>query len=291
MATSKNIWKPLFIGLWCCAAAGILVLLLAAIKVKSNKTCSGYTITINAGKSELFVDKKVVEKILMAGEGYTFTNRKISSIDLNHLEEMLEKNPWIKNADLYFDNNQSLRIRIEQRQPVARVFTRSGNSFYIDTSGTLLPVPTGSPARVAVFTGLPAENVKHNSKDSVVMRGVLTLSDFLLQHPFWMAQVQQVTVTPAGTFEIIPSIGNQVIEFGSADDCEKKFNNLLLFYRQVMRETGFNAYSRIRLQYNGEVVAVRRNSTDASRDVKAIKRMPNTVIPKMESGNAIARQN
>ena len=37
-----------------------------------------------------------------------------------------------KNVELFLDNTQSLQVRIEQRIPIARIFTASGNSFYID---------------------------------------------------------------------------------------------------------------------------------------------------------------
>ena len=56
----------------------------------------------------------------------------------------------------------------------------------------------------------------------------------LLRHdPFWMAQIDQVDITPTDTFELIPKLGNQVIRFGNADNYEEKFNKLLAFYKQV----------------------------------------------------------
>jgi len=56
------------------------------------------------------------------------------------MESLLEKNVWIKDAQLFFDNNGILRVSVTEREPIARVFTREGNSFYIDSSGVQLPL-------------------------------------------------------------------------------------------------------------------------------------------------------
>jgi cell division septal protein FtsQ len=36
------------------------------------------------------------------------------------MEGVVEKNPWVKNAEMFLDNNQVLQVMIEERQPVAR---------------------------------------------------------------------------------------------------------------------------------------------------------------------------
>ena len=54
--------------------------------------------------------------------------------------ENLKKNAWVNGAEVFFDNNDVLRINIAQREPIARIFTLGGNSFYIDSSGTELPL-------------------------------------------------------------------------------------------------------------------------------------------------------
>ena len=45
---------------------------------------------------------------------------------LRKAEEQLKNNAWIKDAELFFDNHQILHVNISEREPVARVFTISG---------------------------------------------------------------------------------------------------------------------------------------------------------------------
>ncbi len=63
-------------------------------------------------------------------------DKKMASFDLLKMENILRRNTWIRDVQLYFDNNQILKIRIQERQPVARMFTVSGNSFLIDSTGS-----------------------------------------------------------------------------------------------------------------------------------------------------------
>jgi cell division protein FtsQ len=71
------------------------------------------------------------------------------------MEAMVEKNPWVSNAEMFLDNNQVLQVRIEERQPVARVFTLDGNSFYLDSAALRLPLSDKISARVPMFTRFP----------------------------------------------------------------------------------------------------------------------------------------
>ena len=58
MSISSNIRKILFISFWCVIGAGILVLLIAAMRVKKEKICSGYSIDIKSASPDYFLDKK-----------------------------------------------------------------------------------------------------------------------------------------------------------------------------------------------------------------------------------------
>ncbi|MEO8584304.1 MAG: hypothetical protein ABI415_10925, partial [Flavitalea sp.] len=75
---------------------------------------------------------------------------------------------------------------------------------------------------------------------------------------FWMAQVSQIDITPSREFEIIPTIGNQTIEFGDGNNCDAKFKRLMIFYKQVLSKAGMNKYERIKIQYDNQIVGVKK---------------------------------
>ena len=183
--------------------------------------------------------------------------RAIKSFDLRKMENQLKSNVWVKDAELYFDNSRILQVRVEERMPLVRLFTVNGNSFYIDSSGEKLPLSDKFSARLPVFTSFPSEKDKLNSADSVLMRDIIKISEFVTHDDFWMAQVSQVDILPDRSFEIIPMVGNHIIQFGDGTDYEKKFKRLLLFYQQVLSKTGMDVYQKLNVRYARQVIGVK----------------------------------
>ena len=272
MSFSDNIKKILFIAAWCCLAALVLVLLVAAINRKNNRTSKGWRVEINDGKSPLYLDQKTIVGMLTNNGVEKLTGKTIASFDLKKMEEMLRKNSWVKDAQLFFDNTETLRINITERNPIARIFTINGNSFYMDSSCVQLPLPDHGLGRLPVFTGFPYDKLKVHGTDGALSKDICKLSLFILSNPFWMADIEQIFIAPNKSFDLVPVLGNHLIIFGNADDCEEKFHRLLVFYKESAAKTSFDRYSKIDLRFAGQVIGTRRGS-DISRfdSLQAIK--------------------
>lgn len=260
MSFKENIRKILFIVGWIVAGAGVMVLLVAAINRKNTRTCKKLKVEINGGARKMFVDQKEILRVLTAEGTAKLEGNTIVSFDLRKMEGQLKRNPWIKDAQLFFDNNDALRILVTERKPVARIFTVSGNSFYIDSSAFQLPLPEEMTARLPVFTGYPSDKIKFHGADSVLTQQVKKLSMFIAGNDFWSAEIEQIAITANKNFEMVPVIGNHVIEFGDGSDYEKKFQRLFIFYKQVSAISGFDKYSKIDVQYSGQVVGTKRGA-------------------------------
>jgi cell division protein FtsQ len=248
-------WKKRMIqAFWLLAGAGTLVLLGAARHKKSERFCADVQIEITGATEHVFVDENDI-KTLLKGKG-SFTGVSMTRVDLRSIEEELEKNPWIKNAELFFDNKQVLQVRITEREPVARIFTAMGNSFYLDSSGKVLPLSEKLSARVPVFTGFPYGK-KLSVPDSALLKDVIRLSKYIYADTFWNAQIAQIDIT-GNEFDMVPVIGNHIIRFGDASEMEEKFSKLFSFYQNVSVKVGFDRYETINLMYNGQVVATKR---------------------------------
>src|SRR5258708_4397556 len=116
----KYNWKKIVTGtLWVLAGIGAIVLLGAAMQKKNQKLCTDIKIEITGVERHMFIDEKDVLDILNAGG--SITGNKISALNLRQMEMVVEKNPWVRNAEMFLDNNQVLQVKIEERQPVARV--------------------------------------------------------------------------------------------------------------------------------------------------------------------------
>ena len=244
---------------WSLAGAAILVGLIAAVKVKHTNTCKSVVVDINGPETgEWFVEKKDVMNLLTANSTNKLQGRTLGTFKLQQLETQLKKNVWIKKAQLYFDSKNVLHVNIEERVPVARVFTSTGGSFYIDSSLKRLPLSSNTVLKLPVFTGFPTDKKILKKSDSLLLRQMKEMSAFIRSDAFWMAQIAQVDITVKKDFELVPTIGNHVIVFGKGDDIPGKFRKLRIFYEQVASKTGFDKYKEVNIQYKGQVVGVKQ---------------------------------
>lgn len=278
--TKKRGWKYwVQLSFWMAAAVGTVLLLVSAIRSKDNKGCKNVEINITGAGSNFFIDKKEIKNILTANGARQLIGKHIPDFDLEKMEEVLEKNIWIKNAELFFDNNMVLQVKVEERDPVARIFTTSGNAFYIDKDAERLPLSENFSARVPMFTSFPADAEKLNKADSAFLQQVKEVSTYILKDPFWMAQIEQIDITPGRQLEMIPKLGDHIIRFGEATDAERKFHQLYVFYQQVSKQLGWNKYSVIDVQYNNQVVATKKGfAGEAKLDSTQIKMLVNEMI-------------
>ncbi|HMI78992.1 MAG TPA: hypothetical protein VK484_09360 [Ferruginibacter sp.] len=261
-----NIKNILLITLWIVIGSGTVVLLVAAMRKKEEKRCTGIEINISGVSNNFFVDKKDILNAITISEKENPVGKAIGSFNLKKMETWLERDIWIKTAELFFDNNEILQVNVHEREPVARVFTTTGATFYIDDELAILPLSEKFSARLPVFTNFPSDKKILSKADSSLLMDIKTISLAIQKDSFRMAMIEQVDLTPGRIFEMIPKIGNQLIVFGDATDVEEKFNKLQLFYKEVMVKAGWANYSVINVQYKNQVVAKRKGAEDKTAD-------------------------
>lgn len=270
MGSKKTIRRILITIIAPVAALGLLTLLIAAISEKRRGECKDYKITIKSADKDMFIDEMDVFKLLSAGTGGRVKGQLVSAINIRKLEATLENSVWIEDAQLYFDNTNTLHVSVTEREPLARVFTTGGSSFYIDSLEKRMPLSERKSARVPVFTGFP-DKKNLSQKDSVLLGDVKTVATFIHSNPFWQSQVSEVDITPERNFELVPIVGNHLVKIGDAQNLDQKFHRLFLFYKNVLSKTGFDRYKVIDAQYDGQIVAVRKGERSNAIDTARLK--------------------
>lgn len=251
---------------WFICGIGVLVLFSAAISIKGKNFCKGNEINIRGVQNNFFIEKQDVSNFIQSLYKGMPSGMPINSFDLLKIESELKKNVWIKEVEMFIDNNEILQVNISEREPVARIFATNGSSFYLDTTISLIPLSDKFSARLPVFTGFVGVVGKLSNADSTMLVEIKKLSYYILKDSFWMAQIDQVNILGDGTFKITPKIGNQVIVFGTADNYNEKFNNLLLFYKKIQSKVGWNKYSKISVCYKDQIIAMKRGLEDEKMD-------------------------
>jgi len=258
------------LGAWFLVISGITTLLIAANRRKSKHVCTQVQIGIKGSGAHIYVSREDILKLMEKTSGGSLIEKPVDLINLQELERVLENNPWIRNAELYFDSRDALHLQVEEREPIARIFTNSGTTFYMDSSGHRMPLLENESIRLPVITGMTAAK-KLRHADSVQIDGARHVAWFIYSHEFWNAQIGQIDITPEQTFELIPVIGDHVIRIGDADNIEKKLARVYVFYQQVMTKTGFNKYAALDARFDKQIVAVRKEPASAVDSIQLQK--------------------
>lgn len=262
-----SIKKILLTILWLGITASVMVLLVAAIRKNDSAPCKAVEVKIlGIEAAEKFVDENDVLQTIENVCGQNPVGKASGSFNLRKIEGELQKSAWIKSAQLFFDNDNVLKVKIYEREPVARIFTTAGSTYYIDTALKMLPLSDKFSARLPLFTGFPSDGIVLAAADSNLLKEVRDISIAIQKDSFCMAMIEQIDITAKRSFEMIPKVGNQLIVFGNAEDAGIKFDKLKLFYKNVLVKTGWNKYSVINVQYKNQVVAKLRGQEDKTAD-------------------------
>lgn len=264
------------------AAAGVglctaLVLLLgAASRQQKDHRCSKVLIDVQGADDHLYIDRNDVLRRLANAAGGPLINRSVTQINLSRLEDALQEHKWVAGAELFFDNNDVLHVRMRQRAPVARVFTTTGTSFYIDSSAARMPLMPGTLLRLPTVTGFTTAK-RLMAEDSAVLKDIIHIIQYTSAHPFWSAQIGGLHIRARGDYEASPVVGNHAILLGSAEGLEKKLARLFLFYKQVLAKTGFDKYDAVNVQFDGQVIGVKGtvNPVDSAQLARNIAELIN----------------
>ena len=251
-------WQTILVRvLWSIAGAALIVLFVVAWKAKEEKKCSSIEIElVGENTAALFIDEKEILQIIH--EQGIKEGLPIGAVNLNTLEKYLETIRWVKHVELFLDNTQALQVKIEQRIPIARIFTASGNSFYIDKEGLQLPLKQLTVLRLPVFTNFPSDQQNLSKPDSILLNDILHFTKAVQNDSFFMAQTAQVNIAVNGDFELVPTVGDHLVLIGSVENIEDKLNRLYTFYKNVWVQSGLNAYQVIDCRFDNQIVALKK---------------------------------
>jgi cell division protein FtsQ len=176
----------------------------------------------------------------------------MSSVSVRRIEETLRQNPFVESAECYKTQTGRVIIQLVQRQPVVRVKADNGDDYYLDEHGNVM-ASTMQVSDLVVATG-------HISK-AYAKKSLTPIGIFLLEHPLWRSQVEQLNVMEDGTVEMIPRVGDHIIYLGTPTHLDKKLARLEKFYRYGLSKAGWNKYTRISIEFDNQIICKRRNKS------------------------------
>lgn len=208
------------------------------------------------GEGHRLINGPDVLNLIELAFGYPLAGQMLGAVDMQRLEKVLEREPFVLDADAFVDARNQINIRIRQREPVLRIIDNNGLNYYLDKDGFQMPLSKHYSARVLVATGnIPPYLENFRTKKKYLLKDLFALAQRIREDEFLYPLVEQVYVNNRGEFTLVPKVGKQKILFGRYSEVESKIRRLKVFYQEALPYEGWQKYRTIDLNFDGQVVA------------------------------------
>ena len=202
----------------------------------------GIDVIFNNNKAT-FLTTSMVNKLLKQSEK-NLLNKVKSEINLYELEESVEKDKMIENAEVFFTPSGILKAHITQRVPIARIKNAS-SIYYLDRQGFAMPLSPNYSARVPLVTGIQGMEME---------KEVFELIQILKNDAFYKKQIVGIHRKKKGDYVLNIRVGKHKVLLGRPKSIVKKMKKLKVFYKKEWESETLKNYQLINLKYNHQVI-------------------------------------
>jgi len=200
------------------------------------------------GSDNLFITHQDVSKLLIQNQT-GFQNATKDIIDLNQLETALNSNPMVKKAEVFMSVNGTLSAQVEQKRPIARVYTNA--SYYIDDDGSYMPLSKNYSARVPLVTGAVYKNK---------LQTVYNMAKTIDEDAFLKEHIIEIHQTSTQDIELRLRQYDFTVQLGDLNQLDKKINNFKAFYQKAIKDKTIDSYSSVNLRFDTQVICTKKDS-------------------------------
>lgn len=229
---------------------------------ESARLCTKVNIIVADKAGSGFLDKGEIESILRKNKIYP-KDSLLSSVNTRVIEDMLMRSTFVSSADCYKTQDGQVNIIVEQQLPLIRVKSASGDDYYLDEHGRIMP-NTNYTSDLIIASGYVSK--AYAKTNLVYIAETLTASDL------WRNQIEQIYLRPDEGIELVPRVGEHVIYLGKLPQAEEgenrrrvvtdfingKLRRMELFYHYGLSASGWNKYYEINLDYDNQIVCKKR---------------------------------
>ena len=258
------------ITLWSLFAVTVLILM-AMVKAAQEKTVlkkPHIIIRVN-GENAFLTEDELYSRL--ERKGLIYAGQKYKGLKVNATEEYLMSMSEVKKAKVFTNIGPTWTIEVEIRKPIARIFNKYGENFYLDELGCVMVPSSLYTARIVVVTGDVPDRINSKSVSKIINNETLKtnqklddlyrISHYVCNDELLQAQIGQIHCETNGDFILIPQVGEQIINFGTAltdQEVSDKFLKLKVFYKEAIPFEGWAKYDEISLKYDKQIVCKKK---------------------------------
>ena len=248
----------------CVVVAVYVVLALTSFNnpKETHPQCTKVIINVEDESTNGFLSAGEIKRILERNRLYPYKKR-MDDINPRDIEDKLKDSPFVNTAQCYKTKDGCVFVSITQRLPIIRVKNVSGDDYYLDDHGGIMP------------------NSKYTS-DLIIATGYISkwyarrylslLAIEIMKDEFWRNQIVQINIRRDLGVELVPRVGDHIVYLGSlpqtkyinrrkamiAGFVDQKLDRLRKFYKYGLSQAGWNKYSYIDLEFDNQIICKKK---------------------------------
>ena len=195
-----------------------------------------------APNTNYFVSGDSIKKLVLK-----YIDKSKDSITISLIEQELDKNTYVEKSQVFKTVGQKLNVNINQKEPIARLITKD-SVFYLDRNSNFMSLSKLQSVKVPIVFGFDSEtDLEYLTKISLLIK----------EDSFLQSNISQILVNDNNIS--LKLRGYQaLILIGEKIKLKNKIKNLKAFYIRAKEENNLNSYKELNLQFDNQVVAVKK---------------------------------
>ena len=175
-------------------------------------------------------------------------------LPLHLVSAALEDNAFVRAAHFYRFHNGSLKIFVDQKVPLARVWREGEREVYLSKEGEIFSLSAHHTPRVPVLHIAGRGDMPREWFLGGEWREAWLFISRLSRDSFWRSQIAQIAQRKNGQWILHGQVGDEKIIFGSLSGQEEKLEKLYAFYTQILPSKGWGRYAQVDLRFHNQIV-------------------------------------
>ncbi|MFO8086479.1 MAG: hypothetical protein R6T91_01560 [Bacteroidales bacterium] len=244
-----------------------LLITLLSFVARSNKKmqCQNFEVELhNATGNDLITVQDIKTQVLQKTD--TLAGQNIKDIREDLIEAEIERNAYVKKAEVYSTIDGKVVAEVIQHEPVIYLVGQEGQRVYLAIDGFIMPDNPSSPLRLPVGTGMfslvhlePQLHDYHvDSLKDRRLKEFQYIGKTIYQDALFRAAVEQVYLNEEGEYEMITKLGHHSVLLGDTTRLKEKLKKLEVFYQNAQSRGGWDRYKRLNLKYKHQVIGEKK---------------------------------
>lgn len=260
--------RILSISVWILTALALVALLGFARYTHYNKPIKGLDLSIEGQKVGGFLNHTTMSqdiKDLLAID----LRSPLKTVHITALQTDLLKNPYITKAEASTTIEGIVKVKLYERKPLVRIFTKTDQSMYIDAQGNIFPTHPDYTPHLLVANGY-IETIRNNSSrianvgdpafTNSHLQSIVQIATEIKNNTFLNALIDQIYIDSLNEIELTPMIGDATIVLGDGENLSEKLDNIAIFYKAKATSAELSAYTTISAKYSNQIVCIKRDT-------------------------------